>query len=189
MAVCPNGHDSASDDFCDVCGMRIGRPDSVAAGPPTAASGPGSPGAHGAPGGWPAPGPASADEPCPNCGTPRTGQFCEACGYNFAGPRLSPGPPAPAPAPVGSYSQPVPASPPQAPPPGPGTGGYSWSQPTPSSPFHPFRPVGPGAARGYPAAARGAGGRAVDILVPVPAGHLDRRSRRRTAPTTSAYRR
>lgn len=23
MAVCPNGHDSASDDFCDVCGMRI----------------------------------------------------------------------------------------------------------------------------------------------------------------------
>ena len=29
MAVCPNGHDSASDDFCDVCGMRIGRPDSV----------------------------------------------------------------------------------------------------------------------------------------------------------------
>ena len=24
MAVCPNGHDSASDDFCDVCGMRIG---------------------------------------------------------------------------------------------------------------------------------------------------------------------
>ena len=26
MAVCPNGHDSASDDFCDVCGMRIGGP-------------------------------------------------------------------------------------------------------------------------------------------------------------------
>jgi FHA domain len=23
MAVCPNGHDSASDDFCDVCGIRI----------------------------------------------------------------------------------------------------------------------------------------------------------------------
>ncbi len=23
MAVCPNGHDSASDDFCDMCGMRI----------------------------------------------------------------------------------------------------------------------------------------------------------------------
>ena len=23
MAVCPNGHDSASDDFCDICGMRM----------------------------------------------------------------------------------------------------------------------------------------------------------------------
>ena len=23
MAICPNGHDSASDDFCDICGMRI----------------------------------------------------------------------------------------------------------------------------------------------------------------------
>ena len=104
MTVCPNGHDSSSDDFCDVCGMRIGSP-------PSAASGPVAPG--GAPGGWAAPGPAAADEPCPNCGTPRTGQFCEACGYNFAGPRFSPAPP-------------------PAPPPGPGTGGYSWSSPAPS---------------------------------------------------------
>jgi pSer/pThr/pTyr-binding forkhead associated (FHA) protein len=143
MAVCPNGHDSASDDFCDVCGMRISRPDAVVAGPPTTASGHGSPGAYGPPGGWPAPGPASADEPCPNCGTARTGQFCEACGYNFAGPRLTPGPPAPAPA--GSYSRPVPASPPQAPPPGPGTGGYSWSQPVPSAPSAPSVPAPPAA--------------------------------------------
>ena len=60
MAVCPNGHDSASDDFCDVCGMRIGSP---SAGPSPAASGHGASG--GAPGSWPAPGPgpASADEP------------------------------------------------------------------------------------------------------------------------------
>ncbi len=150
MAVCPNGHDSASDDFCDVCGMRIGRPDS-AAGPSATASGPGayghgaagpgSPGAYGPPGGWPAPGPASADEPCPNCGTARTGQFCEACGHNFAGPRLTPGPPAPAPA--GSYSRSVPAAPPQATPPGPGTGGYNWSQPVPSAPSAPAPPAGP----------------------------------------------
>ena len=131
MAVCPNGHDSASDDFCDVCGMRIGRPGAVPAAPPTTVSGPGSPGSYGAPGGRPAPGPASADEPCPNCGTPRTGQFCEACGYNFASPRLTPGPPAPAsgptapapdlpaPAPVGSYSQPAPVG--------------SYSQPVPSA--------------------------------------------------------
>ena len=36
MAVCPNGHDSASDDFCDVCGMRIGG--SPATGPSPVAS-------------------------------------------------------------------------------------------------------------------------------------------------------
>src|SRR5713226_4693689 len=24
MAVCPDGHDSAGDDFCDVCGRQIG---------------------------------------------------------------------------------------------------------------------------------------------------------------------
>lgn len=110
MAVCPNGHDSASDDFCDVCGMRIGSP---SAGSSPVAGGQGTPG--GAPGSWPAPGPASADEPCPNCGTPRTGQFCEACGYNFAGPRFSPG----------------------TPPPGPGPAGHSWSQPVPSAPAGP----------------------------------------------------
>ncbi len=40
MAVCPNGHDSVSDDFCDLCGMRIASP---AAGPPPAASDPGAP--------------------------------------------------------------------------------------------------------------------------------------------------
>lgn len=142
MAICPNGHDSASDDFCDVCGMRIGSP---SAGPSPASSGRGDPRTSGgATGGWaaPAPGPVSADEPCPNCGTSRTGQFCEACGFNFAAPRLpssaSPGPgPGPGPgfgqagpSPAGGYSQPVPPPPS----PGPGTGGYSWSQPTPSAP-------------------------------------------------------
>jgi pSer/pThr/pTyr-binding forkhead associated (FHA) protein len=130
MAVCPNGHDSASDDFCDVCGMRIGSP---SAGPSPAAGGYGGP--VGTQGGWPAPGPASADEPCPTCGTPRTGQFCEACGYNFAGP------PPPGPATAGGYSQPVPSSPSQAPPPGPGTGGYSWSQPAPSGRAAPAQPA------------------------------------------------
>jgi pSer/pThr/pTyr-binding forkhead associated (FHA) protein len=138
MALCPNGHDSVSDDFCDVCGMRIGSP---SAGPSPATGGHGDPGTPGgAAGGWPAPGPASADEPCPNCGTPRTGQFCEACGYNFAGPRFAPGPPpGPGPAPAGGYSQPVPSSP--SPPPGPGTGGYSWSQPVPSAPVNPAPPA------------------------------------------------
>ncbi len=81
MALCPNGHDSASDDFCDVCGMRIGgTPKGPDTGPSPAVSAP--------------PRPDTAAETCPRCGTPRTGQFCEACGFNFNGPRFIPaGPP------------------------------------------------------------------------------------------------
>jgi pSer/pThr/pTyr-binding forkhead associated (FHA) protein len=140
MAVCPNGHDSVSDDFCDLCGMRIASP---AAGPPPAAGGPGAPA-----GGRAGSGPVSADEPCPNCDTPRTGQFCEACGYNFAAPRLPSGPPPPAPVRTGSYSQPAPAPGPgpggysqPAASPGPGNSGYSWSQPAPSAPSRPSAPA------------------------------------------------
>jgi hypothetical protein len=88
MAVCPSGHDSASDDFCDVCGMRIGG--SPATGPLPAAS-------------VPPPWPDVAAETCPRCGTPRTGQFCEACGFNFQGPRFVPAGPLPA-APESSLS-------------------------------------------------------------------------------------
>ena len=108
MAVCPNGHDSASDDFCDVCGMRIGgTPKGPATSPLPAAS---------------APSPGSAAETCPSCGTPRTGQFCEACGFNFNGPRFipaSPPPPAPgppAPAAESVFSAPSARSAPSAPP-------------------------------------------------------------------------
>jgi hypothetical protein len=137
MAVCPNGHDSASDDFCDTCGMRIGGsppPGSPQPGSRATGSSP----ASGAPSpAWPDPAaPASAAEPCPRCGTPRNGQFCEACGYNFAGPRFTPatasGPPPSAPPPS--------APPPSAPrgysqsQPSPGTGGYSSRQPAPAIP-------------------------------------------------------
>src|SRR5437763_5437191 len=131
MAVCPNGHDSASDDFCDTCGMRIG------GSTPAAGRATGSSPASGAPSSaWPdAAASASAAEPCPRCGTPRNGQFCEACGHNFAGPRFTPttasAPPPPAP--------PPPAPPPYAPrgysqsQPGPGSGRHSSSQPAPGS--------------------------------------------------------
>ena len=123
MAVCPNGHDSASDDFCDTCGMRIG------GSPPPGSPQPGGRAADssGAPStAWPDPAASpSAAEPCPRCGTPRNGQFCEACGYNFAGPRFTPttasAPPPPAPR-AYSSSQP-----------GPSTGSYSSSQPGPGS--------------------------------------------------------
>ena len=59
MATCPSGHESADDDFCDVCGFAIG----PAAVPSTIA--------------------ATAPAPCPHCGVPRAGQFCESCGYDF----------------------------------------------------------------------------------------------------------
>ncbi len=103
MAVCPAGHTSADDDFCDVCGLLIGpmsqaqpspdpwgpaRPASGAApgsaapqGDAPAASGPGG-GAH----------PDASAHPdavaCPNCGTARTGKFCEGCGLDFTTGRL-----------------------------------------------------------------------------------------------------
>jgi len=123
MALCPNGHDSASDDFCDVCGMRIASaPVSPATGSSSAAS---------APPPWPDPA-ASGAEPCPRCGTPRTGQFCEACGFNFGAPRFtSSGPPPPVPGTA--------AYPSSQPSPGPGTG-YAPSQPSPGTAYTPSQP-------------------------------------------------
>jgi FHA domain len=100
MPTCPAGHDSADPDFCDVCGMRIG-----GAAPTPAEPDPG-PGVS-ASASSPAPasaGPDAPAEPCPQCGTIRSGQFCETCGYDFASgkPADSPGGPATAgsPAPV-----------------------------------------------------------------------------------------
>lgn len=111
MAICPDGHDSLSDDYCDICGMRIGAaPDTAAAPPPAAES------------------PASAQtsgHSCPQCGSPKSpGAFCEVCGFNYATgtPTSSPAPapsPAAAPTPAPSSAS-VPAhspSPAAAPPP------------------------------------------------------------------------
>ncbi len=71
MALCPHGHDSASDDFCDVCGSYIGR---------TSVSGEGrAVGKHHVAG----PGAAANDAGlCPRCGARVSGQFCETCGYS-----------------------------------------------------------------------------------------------------------
>jgi hypothetical protein len=106
MATCPSGHQSASDDFCDVCGTPIGAAAAFAAGAdgpvpdtaPDAAAYPAAP---------------ATGETCPHCATPRTGQFCEACGYAYPAGTASadPGPPATqAPAPV-SAPVPMPAAP------------------------------------------------------------------------------
>jgi len=84
VATCPAGHPSADDQFCEVCGVLIGAaPAFVAenapaengpAGDPAGATGQGTAAGVAAPPG----------EPCPRCGVPRAGNFCESCGYDFA---------------------------------------------------------------------------------------------------------
>ena len=102
MAICPAGHESAATDFCDVCGMRM-----AAAAPAASSSAPAaSSGAPAASSGEPAAAggaasvgatveaaalatPGAAAEQCPNCGADRTGQFCEACGFDFSSGRVA----------------------------------------------------------------------------------------------------
>jgi hypothetical protein len=57
MAVCPAGHTSATDDYCDQCGAKI-----VAAPPPEPE--------------------APQVETCPACGAAVDARFCESCGYD-----------------------------------------------------------------------------------------------------------
>lgn len=57
MPTCPEGHDSAAADYCDVCGAPV----VTSAPPPTATV-------------------------CPACSTPIDGRFCEACGHDSALP-------------------------------------------------------------------------------------------------------
>lgn len=56
MPACPEGHDSADPDWCDVCGRALA-----------------------------APAPAPAPDPdCAVCGAPLGGRFCERCGHDSA---------------------------------------------------------------------------------------------------------
>ncbi|HJQ45574.1 MAG TPA: FHA domain-containing protein [Amycolatopsis sp.] len=62
MPVCAQGHDSADDEFCDVCGLAFDSPGPAAAAPVPPAE------------------PPPAARPCPVCGAPLEGRFCESCG-------------------------------------------------------------------------------------------------------------
>ncbi|MBT2447474.1 FHA domain-containing protein [Streptomyces sp. ISL-43] len=73
MPTCPNGHQSASDDWCEVCGHRMAAPT-------------GTPGAPSYGYGYPPTGePTAQAELCPQCRTPREAMapYCEECRYNF----------------------------------------------------------------------------------------------------------
>ncbi|MCB5170303.1 FHA domain-containing protein [Streptomyces bambusae] len=81
MPTCPNGHPSVSDDWCEVCGIRMAGPGMPGTTPPP-------PPSYGGGGyGFPPPGgDATAQaELCPQCRTPREAMapFCEECRYNF----------------------------------------------------------------------------------------------------------
>ncbi|WP_432588271.1 FHA domain-containing protein [Streptomyces sp. HD1123-B1] len=122
MPTCPNGHSSAADDWCEVCGHRMsGTPMPTGAVPPPPP--PPMPGAPGAPGGYGFPGPAGPPPPGPGAPPP-------------------PGGPGAPPPPYGGPGGPPPPGGPGAPlPPHGGTGGgYGYpGAPTPPQPDPAFQ--------------------------------------------------
>src|SRR5579863_959864 len=133
MAVCPNGHDSASEDFCDICGMRIdGARVNIGPSGPTGMPAYGSPPAPAGGGGPGGPRPDPAGQPCPQCGTARSGQFCESCGFNF-GTAQQPAQPAWPPPPASQPPYPPPPSAGQPPYPPPPSAGQPPYPPPPSA--------------------------------------------------------
>jgi hypothetical protein len=67
-SVCPQGHTSETDDYCDQCGARIGAPAAEAPVPGPAEAGP-----------------AAGATTCPGCSTPNAAgaRFCEECGRDL----------------------------------------------------------------------------------------------------------
>jgi hypothetical protein len=95
--TCPNGHASTEADYCDTCGAKIGGTAVLTPGPPPLPTTVSAPPAAAAPAGV---------EICPNCGTPRTGnwRFCEDCGYDHTTGKVPVVDTAPPVAPVGTWT-------------------------------------------------------------------------------------
>ena len=88
--TCPQGHQSSTGDFCDVCGDPIDATKPSAVVPPAGAPAPAAP-----PSSLTLPDPNAAPPlTCPNCATENSADalFCESCGYDFTTGQL-PGPP------------------------------------------------------------------------------------------------
>ncbi|WP_369378929.1 FHA domain-containing protein [Streptomyces sp. cg36] len=159
MPTCPNGHQSGSDDWCEVCGHRMGAvPPPPPPPPPAFQQGPPPQGGYGYPG--PA-APAAPAELCPQCRTPREGNtpFCEECRWNFLTQKATsytPLAPQPAPAqgqglnlPPGFQSPPGPPGRPVSPQP---RDPYEYQSSRPSQVNRPAEPLtgAPGAQQGPP---------------------------------------
>ncbi|MFI6860809.1 FHA domain-containing protein [Streptomyces sp. NPDC050421] len=83
MPTCPNGHQSGSEDWCEVCGHRMAGPGAPAGAVPPPPPPPPAPG-YGYPQGS-GPDATQQAELCPQCRTPRESMapFCEECRWNF----------------------------------------------------------------------------------------------------------
>jgi hypothetical protein len=81
--VCPNGHQSATTDYCDQCGAKIEGRQAAGAAQAVQPAGAAEP-AHAA-AAEPEPEATPTGEPCPVCGAARVGtdRYCEGCGYDF----------------------------------------------------------------------------------------------------------
>ncbi|GAA4228926.1 hypothetical protein GCM10022254_20190 [Actinomadura meridiana] len=140
MASCPNGHTSQASDYCDVCGERIDPSASASpSGGGMGASEPRAAQSHRAQSQARTTSAQAGPTPCPDCGTPGTDRFCEACGYDFA---TGGGKPTPRTAPA-NPSTPSPPPPPTPPPPTPPAPTPTQPAPTPSAPATGPPPVTP----------------------------------------------
>lgn len=78
-AICPNGHEGADDEFCEVCGLAIDNASGNGSAIPSSTDPAESAGSGQSAGVDPA-GAAPDDATCRSCGAPLDGRFCEACG-------------------------------------------------------------------------------------------------------------